>query len=623
MSVIESGWRPGLGWHGRYLWIDLEAERGEPIPIGAPVLRAYVGGVGLGVWLLHRHTPDGVDPLSPAAPLVIAFSPLVGSPLTTTAKFAVLCKSPLTERLNDGLCSSTFALAGKRTGFDALVITGRAAAASLLVVEEEDVRIEPAGALWGLPTDLAERRLGEMMPADAASLVIGPAGERMVRYATASHAGRHLGRGGTGAVLGSKNLKAIVVRGGRHVSAAEPAALGRLARQLQRAATGPATEKYRRLGTMANVELLDRLGVLPQRNFTGTDGGHGLSSDRLTRGALESRYQVVRGTCAACNVACEHRLVEPHRQGDGGVRMEYENLYALGPLCGIDAPEVVREASRRCDRLGLDTISAGVTIALAMTCNERRWWDGGALRFGAADALLDVLERIAAREGVGAMLAEGSRRFAARVGHDAPSMAAEIKGLELPGFEPRAMQHLALGMAVSARGADHNRSGAYEVDLGGDVDRLSISPAAAARVASSEDDAALYDSLILCKFIRRAVGRAARPTMARMLQHVTGMQWRADDLQRVAGRIATARRWFNVRQGATAGEDTLPERFFVESIRVGSRAVRIDRSAFRRSVEAYYEWRGWGPDGVPRLEQVEDLRIEPFRAVEGKGVERP
>ena len=623
MSVRRSSAVHRCGWHGRYLWIDLGGLRTESIPLPDDVLRAYVGGVGLGTWLLLRHTPNGVDPLAPEAPLVISFSPLIGSPLTTSAKFAVLCKSPLTDRINDGLCSSAFALAGKRTGFDAFVVTGAAPAPSILTIDNGHVTVAGAGSLWGRTTTETERMLRASVPADAASLVIGPAGERRVRFATASHDGRHLGRGGTGAVLGAKRIKAIVVRGDRRTVPADPAALGELARSLQRASLGPATEKYRRLGTMANVELLQRLHVLPRRNFSERSASPNISADRLARPALEARYDIVRKSCVACRIACEHQLVsKSSRPGGAGVRMEYENLYALGALCGIDDPEVVRKASERCDALGMDTISTGATIALAMECAESGWWNEAAIRFGDGGAMLDLIERIAGREGPGARLAEGSRRFAESIGGAAIDRAPHIKGLELPGFEPRVMQHLALGMAVSARGADHNRSGAYEVDLGGSVDRFAIEPERVGPIASSENEAALYDSLILCKFVRRALGSASGDVMADMLRCITGHAWSADELQGVAGRIINARRWYNHCQGASATEDTLPRRFFDEPLPVGDRRVVLDRDAFESSVRAYYRWRGWSDAGVPSVRQMEDLRLEQAATAGGKGVER-
>src|SRR5262245_17406140 len=230
-----------FGYHGRYLRIDLTAGAARWVPLPQDVLRRFLGGVGLGTWLLHRESSPGVDPFDPASALVFCFSPLVGTPLTTSAKFAVVCKSPLTFRLNDALSSSHFALAGKRTGADALVLTGACDAPSVLVVEDGEMRLEPAGDLGGRAAEAATERLAERFGPDHAAAAIGPAGEHLVRYATVSHGNRHAGRGGTGAVLGAKRLKAVVVAGSQRTALADPAGTAAAARDLSRRSFGPAT----------------------------------------------------------------------------------------------------------------------------------------------------------------------------------------------------------------------------------------------------------------------------------------------------------------------------------------------------------------------------------------------
>src|SRR5262245_47139735 len=255
-----------FGYHGRYLRIDLSRGTSAWVPLAEDVLRRFVGGVGLATYLMHREAPPGIDPLAPEAPLVFSLSPLVGTPLTTSAKFAVVAKSPLTHRLNDALSSSHFALAGKRTGADALVIVGTCAGPSLLIVEDGAVRIEPAGDLWGLPTDEATARLGERLGPEYPCAVIGPAGEHRVRYATISHDNRHAGRGGLGAVLGAKRLKAVAVAGSRRVEVADPAVVVAAAKDLSRRSFGPATAKYRELGTVANLLTFNHFAAPPPRH---------------------------------------------------------------------------------------------------------------------------------------------------------------------------------------------------------------------------------------------------------------------------------------------------------------------------------------------------------------------
>ena len=456
---------PG-GYFGRALVVDVTDATTETLPLPDEILRGYIGGAGLGAWLMHRLAPTGVDPLGPDAPIAFCFSPLVGTPLTTSAKFAVVAKSPLTGMLNDALASSHFAIAGKLTGNDAIVVRGACDEPSVLLIDGDGARLEPAGDLWGLSAADAETRLRERLGKAWRVASIGPAGERLVKYATVSHDGRHAGRGGLGAVLGSKLIKAIAVRPSMKVAPADPPAVLAAARDLRARSFGPATAKYRELGTLANLLAFNAIATLPTRNFQAATFAE---APALAAEDLAEARGVARDSCASCSIGCEHIY-----KGAGGrkTRVEYENVFALGPMCAVSDPDAVLEASGRCDDLGLDTISAGGTIAWAMECAERGLIDAPWLRFGDADALLRAIDEIGAREGLGALLAEGSRAAARVVGQGSEAFAPQVKGLELPGYEPRTLQAMALGLAVNARGADHNRSGAYEADLSGRFDRL-------------------------------------------------------------------------------------------------------------------------------------------------------
>src|SRR5262249_45896612 len=254
-------------------------------------------------YLLHREAAPGVDPLAPEAPLLYVLSPLVGTPLTTSAKFAVVAKSPLTDRLNDALSSSHFALAAKRAGCDAIVVTGACAGPSLLVIDDGSVRVQPAADLWGLPAAAVHLRLAEQLGPRFHTATIGVAGENLVRYATISHANRHAGRGGLGAVMGAKKLKAVAVAGSRHVAVADPEGVVAAARDLSRRSFGPATEKYRELGTVANLLTFNRFAALPTRNFQQAtfEKAHALSGEELA-----AAHRVARRSCAACTIGCEH-----------------------------------------------------------------------------------------------------------------------------------------------------------------------------------------------------------------------------------------------------------------------------------------------------------------------------
>ena len=483
------------GYHGCYLRIDVSDGSAEYVPLQDTVLRQHIGGSGLGVWLLLAEGAAQLDPLSPEAPIVFAFSPLVGSPLTTSAKFAVVSKSPLTGRINDSLASSGFAIAGKNCGCDAIVITGRARELSVLVIDETNVRLESAAEHRGATCRETETALRARLGANYRVASIGPAGERLVRYATVSHDGRHAGRGGSGAVLGSKNVKAIALRGTRRAEWAHPLELTALSKSLSKRSLGPATAKYRELGTATNLLTFNRFGALPTRNF---QSGTFAEAANISPEELSATRSKTRESCVTCTIGCEHI----YSLGKNGVRVEYESLFALGSLCGVGDADVVLRASQRCDELGLDTISTGGTIAFAMECVERGWLDEPWLKFGSGDAMMRAIELIGAREGLGNLLAEGSRRAAHAIGHDSIAIAPQVKGLEIPGYEPRALQTMALGFAVGARGADHNRSGAYEVDFSDKVDRRHVTLDAVRHAIETEDKAALMDSLIICKFLR-------------------------------------------------------------------------------------------------------------------------
>src|SRR5918993_1981232 len=471
---------PG-GYFGRALVVDLGDGSAESLPLGDDVPRRSIGGAGLGTHLLAELGTDGADPLAPEAPLAFVFSPLVGTPLTTSAKFAVVAKSPLTDRLNDALASSHFAIAGKGTGHDAIVVRGACDEPSALVVDERGARLEPADDLWGLPAAQAEERLRARLGPAYRVAAIGPAGEQLVRFATVSHDGRHAGRGGLGAVLGAKRLKAIAVRAHRRAPVHDAAAVLAAAKDLRARSFGPATAKYREAGTLSNLLTFNALSALPGHNF-------GAETTPLV---LEDRA-AVRDSCASCSIGCERIL---KTKSGGSARVEYESAFALGPLVGIGDPDAVLEAVALADELGVDTISAGGTIAWAMDCGLAPW-----LRFGDADGVLRALREIGAREGLGDLLAEGSRAASRHAGD--PDRAMHVKGLELPGYEPRTLHAMALGLAVNARGADHNRSGAYEADLSGDLDRLAGGEAHVHAAVETEDRAAAMDSLILCKFLR-------------------------------------------------------------------------------------------------------------------------
>jgi aldehyde:ferredoxin oxidoreductase len=595
------------GVHGRLLHVNLSSRECTWHTLTESYLQPVVGGIGLGVRLLYDHTASRIDPFAPDNPLIFTSAPLVGTGLTTTAKFAVVTTSPLTGFVVDSLSSSFFALELKRTGLDAIMVTGAAAEPVYLCVTEKGVELRDASHIWGKSPNETETTLREeLRDTELRVAAIGVAGEQRIRYATISNEGRHAGRGGVGAVMGAKKLKAIVLRGRQRVKVADPAGLEALAANLRAKSLGSLTAKYRELGTVANLAVFNRLGVLPTRNFQQStfDHAEALSGETL----LANTFSRVHG-CASCTIRCERLFNSLNGEEQ---RLEYETLFSLGPLCGIENPDVVLQAARLCDQYGLDTISTGGTIAWAMECAEKGFLPDArslGLRFGNGEALLATIHSLAKREGLGALLAEGSRRAAAEVGAEAEQLAIHVKGMELPGYDPRGLKTTALGFAVSPRGACHNRSGAYEADFSGQVNRLQADPSRGELVVASEDFAAILDSLIVCKFLRKCFSDFYSEA-AELLSKVTGWTYAPADLRRVGERIHTLKKLFNVRQGWQSQDDWLPPRLLREPLATGvAQGTFLTEPELRGMIQGYYKARGWDTQGFVPDKKLRELHL--------------
>jgi len=597
------------GYHGKALVVDLSsgAHRWDNIP--EQVLRSFIGGIGLGTYLLYKYCPAGADPLGPDNPLIFAASPLVGSRLTTSSKFAVMTKSPLTGFIGDSLSSSFLATELKKSCGDALIIVGQAETPTLLFIEDGVPQFLDAAGLMGLGTFDTEQAVKERLGRQTRVASIGPAGENLVRYASiANDGGRQAGRCGPGAVMGSKNLKALALQGSQTVDVAMPDATHQYSLDLSKRSLGAATEKYRELGTMANVSAFNRLGTLPTRNFREStfEGAEKVSGEHL-----HQEHLAKNASCANCTIGCEKILVTSDKGKKSKGRMEYESLFALGPLCGVDDPNTVIRAAAICDDLGMDTISAGVTIAWAMECFDKGLLStndtGGIdLSFGNGQAILDILELIGHRKDLGGLLAEGTKMAAERLGGGSSDWAMQVKGLEMPGYEPRSLKTMALGLAVTPRGACHNRSSAYEADFSERVDRLSVDESRGIIAAESEDFEAVLDSLIWCKFLRKAFNDFYEES-AQVYTMITGWDMSLDELKQAGERIHNLKKLFNIREGWSRRDDALPPRTLQEPLPTGVVAgVGLTQEELDYMIAGYYRARGWNDDGsVPDTKLAE------------------
>ncbi len=586
------------GWMGRMLEVDLTSRKHRERALTGGLLEEWLGGRGLGVRLLYERAL-GVEPFHPENPLIFTTGPLTGTPVPTAGRFSLVSRSPLTGTVFDCNSGGRWGVSLKRCGLDVLLVSGRAPEPTYLEVVPEGVRFHPAGEIWGASVSRSTAFLSRRHPG-ANVAVIGPAGETGCLFAAVMNDGaRALGRGGLGAVMGSKNLKAVVVRGRRRVNVHDRRRLDFVVSEAGRwIKANPVTAVgLPRFGTAVLVNLMNELGVFPSRNFLSSrfEGAEDISGE-----ALEERFLVRRRACWGCPIGCGRVTRAGGMRGEGP---EYETLWALGAQCGVADLERVVQAGYLCNDLGLDTISAGSVIGCCMELTERGLLEGGP-RFGDGDALLDLVEDIALGRGLGKELAAGSRRFAAIRG--APDCAMQVKGLELPAYDPRGLQGQGLSFATSNRGGCHLRAylvGPEVLGIPKMVDRNSTLDKPGLTIFAQNLNAAV-DSLVLCRFIQFAL---SDEYFARMLQAVTGVPYKAVDLHRAGERIWNLERLYNLGSGLDPAEDTLPSRLLEEPVKEGPAAGRV--VLLEEMLPLYYRARGWDGEGRPLPEKLSSLDL--------------
>jgi aldehyde:ferredoxin oxidoreductase len=576
------------------LEIDLTTRRSRRYDLDDADFADALGGVGIAVLLLERYLATReltrVDPLGPHNPLVFAAGPFAATAVPAANKHALATLSPLTGLLNEGLSSSHWSAALRRCGLAALLIEGTAEGWTTVVLDGERVVFEDAAALIGTTARETTKALRAAWNERALRVcAIGIGGENGVRYAAVENDGRQAGRGGSGAVMGAKRLKAIALRAHGSVRIADPAAAAEFAATLKARTLGPQTAKYRILGTGANMRVLERMGQLPTRNFTASSfaGVESVTPERARE--TKAEYVELRSGCAGCPVQCEHMYVKRGRDRKSAAASEYESVWAFGPNCGIADLDAVLDAIDRCDRYGLDTISTGGTLAFAMECAQHGLLDrdafGTPLEFGNGRVLGPAIDAIARRTGPGELLALGVRAAAAAIGGSAPRYALHVKGLELPGYEPRALPTYALGLAVCTRGACHNRAATYDADLRapgtvrGEAERVRMT-------IEAEDYALIWDSLVLCKFIRDCFVDFYAEAAA-LWTAVTGLTLDAGKLRASAQRTWERKRRINARQGWTAADDILPRRLLTPLTDGPYAGSAVDAAELARACASY------------------------------------
>jgi aldehyde:ferredoxin oxidoreductase len=604
-----------FGYTGKIIRVDLTSGKIKIETISEDFCANYIGGYGFGAKILWDELPAGTDPLSPENILIFAIGPVPGTILPTSSKYGVFAKSPLTGLFGMAISSGCVGQQMRRAGYDMVIITGKAEKPVYLLIDDDNISLKSAEHLWGKKDcweteELIREELHDMKVGVAS---IGQGGENLSKIACITNdRNRQAGRTGMGAVMGSKNLKAIAFRGSKEVPVAKKEEFMKEALKLIKLSNGPATSKYRDLGTPSNTMVFQKLGVLPTRNFsTGVfEGAEAISGE-----TMREKWVVKKVACSCCPIACDHICTAIEGPYKGCVSsVDFESLFALGSCCGIDYFPAIIRAIELCDRYGLDTMSCGVTIAHAMECFEKGLittedTGGLELNFGNYEAEVKFIEDMAFRKTkAGSLWADGCRAAAAEIGQGSDHFAMHSKGLELPGYLLQGLKTAALGFAVSIRGGCHLRNGAYDPDIKGKVDRLKEEPGRAKLIIPTENLYGVIDSLIICKFTRGIYENDAE--MALVYNLISGIPMDAETLLRAGERIVNLSKCFNIREGWTRKDDTLPLRCFEDPVKIGDQDVVVDRDGFDMMVSEYYQLRGWDEEGIPTAEKLRELGLD-------------
>lgn len=600
------------GWNGRILDINLTNNQVHFLPLDQEIAKLFLGGRGLGARFLWDLVGPEIDPLSPENVLIFTVGPLTATGYQTSNRFSVTTKSPLTGTILDANSGGFWGMQFKKAGYDAFIVRGKASHPVWIEIkndiEPDQIFIHDASDLWGMRVRSLTEKLGQNNNRRNV-LCIGPAGENLVRIAAIMNDGeRSLARGGPGAVMGSKNLKAIVVQGKNRPEIDDDERFKFMlyeSRKLLKASplTSQALPEF---GTSVVMNIVNNVGALPTRNFQQSmfEGAEAISGEELTE-----KYLVKNASCWACPIGCTRISQTENVKGEGP---EFETTWAFGAACGNDDLSVIIEANALCNDLGIDTISAGSTIACAMELSEKGYMASD-LKFGQGDSFLDILEKIAYRQGLGDQLAEGSLRLAKSYGH--PELSMTVKGLEMPAYDPRAMQGQGLLYATSNRGACHMRGNMLGLEVLGLpklIDRFQVQ-GKSSFVTLHQNSSAAIDSLVICKFTNMGV---AEEYFARALSAVTGVSFATGDLIRVGERVWNLERLYNLREGFTKEDDTLPPKLLNEEIETGPSQGWVCK--LEPMLKEYYRGRGWDDAGIPKPVKLKELALNDLAAITNK-----
>jgi aldehyde:ferredoxin oxidoreductase len=606
-----------FGYGGRILTVDVTSGQQHIEEFDAAFTRAYLGGNGFAAKLCYDRIPPGIDAFDPRNLVIFATGPVTDSVIPGNNRNCVGGKSPLNGLFFDSTFGGRFAGTQRHSGFDAIAITGAAAEPVYLMVDEAGATLKPAEDLWGKPTLQTAQAILDREGWDSDVVSIGPAGERRVRIAALAHYWKNResfgARGGLAAVLGSKNIKAVVVRGSRKAQFADHDALKAMVNET-REALKKGTYNLHVYGTPMLVKGINAIGGL---GFFNNRFEHSPDAEQVGGERYKAEFHKKDTTCNKCPVACgkTFEVKEGEYAGTVWKMPEYESIYAFGPMLGNLDPASLIKAEELCDQLGLDTISMGVTIAFVLECLERGFLTekeiGVPVGWGNHQAVHRLIEMTARREGFGDVLAEGSARLAVRLGPEAGKFLHAVKSLEMPAHSARALKGMSIGYATGTRGGSHHDARPTP-QYAPDFDRRSIEGKAAWAIRS-QNFTAVDDSLVLCRFTseRGGYGMYLNESYVRMINAATGWDLDLPELERIGERICSLERAFNVREGISRKDDTLPWRVQHEPIPDGpSKGAFCSPEELNRMLDEYYELRGWSKDGVPTPERLRTLGLE-------------
>ncbi|MHA1622339.1 MAG: aldehyde ferredoxin oxidoreductase family protein [Candidatus Heimdallarchaeaceae archaeon] len=595
-----------MGYMHKYLDVDLTTQKIVERKLDLELAEKFIGGKGLGAKILYDNLKSGVDPLSPENIILFMTGPLTGTSVVTSGRWCIVTKSPHTGIFLDSQIGGKFGHRLKRAGYDYILVRGKADSPSYLHVSSEGYEIISASELWGKGTFETEEILKQKHPkAEVAS--IGPAGENLVTFANIMTDKSHMaGRGGAGAVMGSKNLKAIVAGGTLKIDSVHDNFKDLTKIFKNKVQNDPGVQNRHRIGTMMWVNLSNQAGFLPTRNY---QSGVFESAESISGEKMIEENTYAHRACYGCFIACgkANKFEEGKYAGLDVEGPEYETTALLGSNCGITDLAAVAKASQICDDLGIDTITSGATISFAMECVEKKILKQDSVEnlvFGNDDAVLQMLQLIAHKEGIGVLFSKGSKSAAEKLGNDSSDFAIQVKGLELAGVEPRGSFGMALAYSTADRGACHQRCWTPSAELRGDLKRFSME-GVPKFVKESQDERAACYSLVVCDFLPFDV-----PEMVEMLNAATGFSYTPENYLTTGERIWNLTRLFNTREGITAEDDILPKRFSTEPMPEGlAKGQVVSVEVLEKAKQEYYKKRGWDSNGIPTKEKLSELKI--------------